>query len=146
MPTFSTTGEEFLTQMTEGQTPFTKRMNDLFANPGALKTQFPSEYRILQTPGGLDKISAEIRDLLKQSDEEFVNIDGWPAEQKEQVRRKLVQAIDEDRAIRFSWELYRGEYEAVEIVDPGPVDRITITLRSPWKKVKLEGSTFVQRV
>ena len=146
MPTFMTTAEEFLKEMREAQTPFTRRMNELFAQPGGLKKEFPKEYETLRAPGGLDRLSAGLKDLLMQIDEEYTAIRSWPAEQKEQLRLKLVDAIDQNRTVHFSWELYRGEHEITEIVDPGPGRGISITFRSPWKKLRWEGGNFIQQV
>lgn len=79
---------------------------------------------------------------------ELDHIDDWPDEQKEKVRETLVFAQLNKRKIHFFWELYRGEYEATEIVNPdpdtGPGADITVTFRTPGSKVTLVGPNNVR--
>ncbi len=66
------------------------------------------------------------------------HIDDWPNSQKEDMRSKLVEVINENRRVDFFWELHRGENEGIVIEDTGPGGAVTITFRSPRKKVRFE--------
>jgi len=131
------TEERFVEMGKTGQTNFTTTMGNLFANPGALPDQYPDEVQELRQEGGLDVLSDKIKAALPESSGEFNSIDSWSSQQKEQVRQKLVQAIDENRPVRFCWELHRGEHEVTNIVDNGAGNDITMTFLSPWRKVRV---------
>ncbi len=98
------------------------------------------------TPNVLNTLPQWARDALQRpprpgvirdpvSNEELDHIDNWPNDQKEKVRVKLAHAIDNDRAVVFFWELYRGGVEHVAIDDPPNGEPISITFSSPFDNV-----------
>lgn len=72
---------------------------------------------------------------------ELTHLDDWPETLKENVRVKLVDAINNGRAIKFLWELCDGNAEQTDIKDPGPPRRITVTFRSPRSKMRVTANS-----
>ena len=68
---------------------------------------------------------------------EIDHIDDWPADQREEVRSKMVLAIENNLSIRFSWELHDGNDEITDTGELG--DDLSITFRSPKWKVRVVG-------
>ncbi len=137
--------ETFVDILRTGRTKITKALDTLFADPGRLRSD--PNFAEMQKEAAADG-NAHFDSLptwAKKRLESFLNakdharlcahIDAWPNDQKEKVRKKLVQAIDENRRVRFFWELHRGENRATEIFDPGEGREIIITFRSPRKSI-----------
>jgi len=129
--------KSFVEVLQTGKTDFSRVMDNLFLDPGALPEMYPKEVQELRTRGGLDRLSNRLKELLHECQSEFPGIDQWPNDQKEQVRLKLVQAIDENRRVHFFWELYSGYYESSVIVDPGDGD-IIMNFQSPQRLVRYD--------
>ncbi|MCH8995276.1 MAG: hypothetical protein IH959_09985 [Chloroflexi bacterium] len=69
---------------------------------------------------------------------ELQHIDDWPDNpDKEDVRKALVDAIQNSRTVQFFWELHgiAGKNEFTVIEDPDMTGGITITFRSPRRNV-----------
>lgn len=69
---------------------------------------------------------------------ELQHIGEWPDGQKNDVRRALVDAIQNSRTVKFFWELHdvAGQDELTLIDDPDSTGGITITFRSPRRNVQ----------
>ncbi|GAB4342174.1 MAG: hypothetical protein Kow0099_19500 [Candidatus Abyssubacteria bacterium] len=138
--------DEFLTDCQECQTNFTRKMNELFQNPGALKSL--EAYGELTQAGGLDTLSQDMKKVLTDDCKgEFVNIDKWDNSLKERVRQKLVEAINDPvkRPVRFSWELYHGDYD--DVVIQTTATHFSMKFLSPWNKVSYDGQgNIIQHV
>lgn len=139
MSTASQPVDQFLTDCKESQTNFTRRMNALFEQPWTLPSLYPDVIAELRIADGLDKLSDKIKAVLSGAEAEFVNIDKWSNALKEQVRKKLVEAIDDPvkRSVRFSWELYHGDTDNVVIQTTA--EQFSIKFLSPWKNVSYDG-------
>ena len=72
---------------------------------------------------------------IKLTDKEIEHIDDWPNDQKEDVRKILVKAVDDELEVDFFWELHRGQKEYTEIDYPDGSGGVTITFFSPWNNV-----------
>jgi hypothetical protein len=166
MPQVSTV-PEFLEARRTGNTKTTERLNAVFstAHRGAiangtalgdlkdwLHTQRAMNEPLPQTAA---TGTADVRGFLGPSHPslpstasealgsgELEHVDDWPANQKEMVRKKLVEALDaaKPRNVKFKWKLHRGDHEITDIRDPDEDGDITITFKSPWKYVKLHAS------
>jgi len=91
----------------------------------------------LKTPGSLPPLSPEARSLLQGlglSPAELSHIDGWPDGQRNDVRDRLVDAIENDNPYHFFWELHSGTTEDTVIPPLGGGD---IVFRSPREKVSV---------
>ncbi len=132
MPGVDMTYDEFNEFVATGQSPATKTLNVLFASPAALKEH--DEYPNLIKPGALNNFSDGLKALLGNEAE---NMAKWPGDQMERMRQKLVYAIDNNKPVHFFSKLYNGEAEEIEFQDPDAQGHITITLRSPWKNVRV---------
>lgn len=75
---------------------------------------------------------------LHVSPAELDHIDGWPDGQKNDVRERLVHAIDNDHPFDFYWELHGGAQEQTVVPPlPPPDPRGDIVFRSPREKVSV---------
>jgi hypothetical protein len=140
---------KFIKSLQTGMTDTTKSLGALFANDSNA-----SEHPLKSDPDFTDEKfkKANVLDSLKDwaktkfrdnlpspvSDAKFdlmvQHLDAWPKQAKENVRKSLVDAINRNIAVSFSWELYRGEYEDTPIESLGS-GAIAITFRSPRKKL-----------
>lgn len=143
MPPMSTI-QTFIDALRTGQTRTTRGLNEIFGEPAAAGAALkPDQAALLGSPGGLDALAGWMRDLLKRvsdplTDAELDHIDEWPRVHKERVRLALVRAIEDDVAVRFSWEIHSGAAPDTAITDQG-TDGIFVTFRSPRARVRLEG-------
>lgn len=97
-----------------------------FSQPRALDVAIPANVRsFLQSEG---MIPGEIDHL-----------DDWPANQKERIRRKIVDNIlsSNRREVLMFWRVSQLNGETTEIDDPDPEERITITAFTPWGHIRI---------
>jgi len=116
---------------TEGPHPLASNPNlDLLSEPEALNSG-PN--------GGLPSwAKAELVQAGLSAGPEVDHLDNWPADQREAVREKLVEAIEENLSIRFFWELHDGYDEETQDGQLETGD-IVLTFRSPKRKVRVVG-------
>jgi len=137
-----TTMRTFLEAIRSGRTNTTEALDMLFASPAAVRAH--PNFTDLQAPGMLNMLQpwarAELRRLGVGS-EELAHIDDWPNNQKEIVRQKLVDAMNGNKPVEFSWKVYPGATEDTSI-DEGPA-KVTITFFSPESKVRATGPDSV---
>jgi hypothetical protein len=138
---------KFIKTLRTRKTDITRSLDELFDM--AYRDELlidPNIDTFKNTPNVLDILPQWARDILQRpprpgivrdpvSEEELDHIDSWPNEQKEKVRRKLVDAIDGGRAVYFFWELYRGDVEHVGIDDVTSGECINITFFSPFDNI-----------
>jgi hypothetical protein len=132
----------------------TRAFDELFAtNPGqhaAAGSPVSPHLAWLNTPNALHNVlPANVRAGLgvggilgpKALDgPDLDHIDDWPKEQKELVRGKIAEAINNARSgVHFFWELHDGTNEITVIQDPDVSGGITITFRSPRSKIRVVG-------
>ena len=68
----------------------------------------------------------------------------WPPEKRNEARMWVVGAVDADRSVAFSWELFAGKNPANGMDDPGAPDPVRVTFRSPRKGVQLSWLNYGQ--
>ena len=138
MPPPMTPARQLLRAIRTGKTDATEALDTLFKDPGHLQEHlnFPD----LDKEGAVDTLqdwaTAELR-RLGLGMPHFIHIDDWPRDQKEQVRQALVEAIREERTVTFRWELHDGYAEETRI-EPGGTGDVSVTFRSPERKVRGE--------
>ncbi len=143
MPQTSTV-KEFVTALRTRESKTTKALTKYFTGPGRHRDRLPAFSR----RGALNILpSWARRDLraLGLENKELSHINQWPNGQKEEVRKALVTAIENNRNVRFFWELHGGRTEETEVTDSGK-GAITIVFRSPQRntRVSTASSTFSQ--
>lgn len=135
----------FIDALKTGQTRTTRKLDDLFATPGQLNLTFQQD-QDLRTPNIFSpQLPDWVRNLLSGphvvtnplSKDELQHIDEWPSEQKEEVRKKLVTARDNNLGVRFFWELYEGTAPATVISDLGGSLGFLVTFSSPRSQLTL---------
>jgi hypothetical protein len=133
----------FITALQTGRTTATTGLDRLFTNPGYLSDR--EWYGQLDTAGALNgTLTAAMREDLRtvgELDEDHVDhIASWPDAAKDALRPVFKRAIDENRNIRFFWELHGGEtsINAIDNLDGG--GDIIVTFRSPRRGVALAAS------
>ena len=132
MPGGSVSVQKFVDVLKTGQTDITKAMDQLFANPADL--QGTDLFQELQQAGALDELSPLMRQIGTDNgvtDKELDHINTWPNDQKEEVRQKLVLAIENNRPVHFFWEVHRRKSEEIEVLDPDAAGDITVIFISP---------------
>jgi hypothetical protein len=134
----------FINALKTGQTRTTRRLDELFATPGQLNLN-TQQVQDLRTPNIFSQqLPVWVSDLLSPQQGinalsylELKHINEWPSEQKEEVRQKLVIALDNNLGIRFFWELHEGTAPATLIRDLGGSSGFLVTFRSPRSLVTL---------
>lgn len=76
---------------------------------------------------------ALLRVAHRLSDAEIEHIDRWPANDKEQLRLAVKDALDTRQPLHFFWELHGGTGEAIRIAGS------EVTFRSPQQNANLSG-------
>ncbi len=136
----STQMQTLLQALRTGRTKTTDSLDQLFANPIALQAD-PHLVVQFRQVGHLDKLDQLCKDHLKLSAAEVAHIDSWPKPLKEEIRARLVNAIDGNLQVRFRWKLTTAADEAQDVVTAAFGE--TITFRSPESRVKAQGSDDV---
>lgn len=136
--------KKFAKALKTGRTDITRALDALFGHKpdrhlNATDPVILSLVAWLRTPGALATLSPEARTLLgglKVSPQELDHIDLWDSGQKEDVRLRLVDAIDNNHPYHFFWELHRGNDEETDMpVLPGSGG--DIHFRSPRHKMQV---------
>jgi hypothetical protein len=149
MPT-GTTPRELTRAIETRSTSTTRALKKLFTN--AKKHRATADFNRLRQNNALNavldannqrqlpnwarnRLSAESPNL---SALELRHIGEWPDGQKNDIRKALVDAIVNDRAVKFFWELHdvTSEDELTLIENPDSTGGITITFRSPRRNVQ----------
>jgi hypothetical protein len=154
MPT-TTAIRKFLESVRTGETDTTKALDELFKNVAGRRRALMAHADMahLRKAHSLDRsppsgVSAGWwrAHLSTLQPLELTHLDDWPEKLKENVRGKLVHAIDNGRPIKFVWELCDGNAEQTDIKDPGPPQRITVTFRSPRSKMTVTANSVTVTV
>jgi len=147
----ASTPVEFANALAERRSNITKALDDLFSKPGSLATH-PHVGDLRTNRYFDDTVRQWVKDEMiargVTKTREFNHMDDWPKAQKENLRKAMVHAIDNNVKMRFFWELYGGSNEATTIEpDPLPTSgTITVTFLSPQSRVRVgqAPSTFGQ--
>lgn len=124
---------KFAESLRSGRTDVTKALDKLVAE------RDPTVVAVLRT-AILSPLDENLKKaLLAQgvNEKELDHIDTWPDAQKEDLRQKILGAIEAGRAVRFLWELHRGDNEGIDIIDPDGKADVTVYFQSPQSKVKV---------
>ena len=148
MPT-GTNPREFAKAIKDRRTKTTRALKKLFTN--AKRYQGTADFNRLNRNDALNAVvdadgNRQLPNFAKTwlsndsptlSALELRHIGEWPDDQKNTVRKALVDAIKNDRTVTFFWELHdiTGVEELTLIDDPDLSGGITITFRSPRKNV-----------
>lgn len=141
---------KFLESVRTGETDTTKALDNLFKDVASRRQALRAHANMayLRTPHSLDRNPPQNvaagwwrAHLSTLQPLELAHIDAWPDKLKENVRDKIVHAIDNGRGIKFLWELCHGNVEDTDIKDPGPPQRITVTFRSPRSKMTVAANS-----
>lgn len=135
----STKMQTFLQALRTGRTRTTDALDQLFASPIGL--QADGHLTAFRTAGHLNTLDQPCKAHLSLSAAEFAHINSWPNDLKEEIRVRLVNAIDGNLQVRFRWKLTTGADEDHDIATAAFGE--TITFRSPESRVKAEGSDNV---
>lgn len=134
MPAYSTL-RTFIDSLRTGQTNITRSLDQILSNPGEYRDN--EHYDWISQPDALRKpMPGWLRRMLRDagvSEPEIDHIDRWPNAQKELVRQRIVESIDNDRPMHFRWELHDGDKPA-NTVD---TDSNVVTFKSPRAGVHL---------
>ena len=142
--------KKFAKALKTGKTDITNALDQLFgSNPGRHKTDPKADVQTvvawLRNAHALDSLIPEARSILGGlgvTEPELDHIDAWDHDQKDDVRARLVDAIDNGHAYHFFWELHRGTGEVTEVPPLGGGD---IHFRSPRSNMQVPtGWTFGQ--
>jgi hypothetical protein len=113
-----TSAAKFLRSVRNRRTHTTEALEDVFADPEEIGSH-PHYDDVKDDPNHFDTLDNDCRGILAAlSDPEVAHINDWDNEQKEAVRLALVEAVDNERRVRFYWELYNGSTERTTIESP----------------------------
>ena len=153
--------KKFVEAVKTGKTKTTKVLNAVFENKTAAyngSTLFDASH--LGQARFLDDLRAPDLDLVRdelrkpgKSDPELAlddadldHMNSWSPDEKEKVRKALVDAVGASgaasRNIHFSWALYDGGDSKTDVDDPGPPGDIVVRFLSPRKNVDKSGFTY----
>jgi hypothetical protein len=135
MPAYSTL-KSFINALKTGDTNITQCLERL-ANDRAKRAQYATDIRALHA--GVGQLPGWLRNEMVQvgmSQPEVDHVERWPDREKEKVRLQLVDAMEHDSDLHFSWELYDGDDPLTEI-RRDPNQDVRVVFRSPRKGVKL---------
>lgn len=138
MPAYSSLGT-FIESLRTGRTNITATLESVLADREAIRELdewpgFRDTANLLDNP-----IPQWLRTLLKDhgmKDIEVEHIDQhWPPAAKEEARRWIVEAVEEGRPLRFSWELHEGSQPENERREDGE----RVVFKSPRDGVRISG-------
>jgi hypothetical protein len=136
MPPYSRL-QTFVDALKTGETNITRSLDRLVNDP----TQRDEHVDYVNTANSFSSFPDWLRGELANagmSPEEIAHIERWPNEEKELVRIQIVHAINDNRPLRFGWELYDGGRPRTDVRrSPGRDTRIVF--RSPRAGVRVEG-------
>jgi hypothetical protein len=134
------------------ETNITRALDDLFgsrANREALQQRteyesFRDDANILSSLQPGNKLPVWARSVLTGNlvrralnSKELDHLDHWPPQQRENLRQKLVYALEHDEPLKFYWELHGGDDEDTDSSRPGEV-----VFRSPQRNLRVTGITL----
>jgi hypothetical protein len=140
MPAYSTL-KSFVKALRTGDTNITQCLERL-ANDRAKRAQYTSDINALHA--GVGQLPGWLRNEMVQagmSQPEVDHVERWPDAEKEKVRLQVVEAINHDGNVHFSWELFDGEDPMSEVRRDQNQD-VRVVFRSPRKGVKLSAVNF----
>lgn len=142
MPETSTI-KQFVVAVQTGQTNTTRALTAMLVRPGHYTND--ANWQAFQQPYCLNTLPGWLRKMLKDnnlSDKEIDHMDEWPGEEKELMRQALVQAIQANRNVVFSWQLYDGAVSANHVEGAGESGDLRIAFRSPRANVRSSALTY----
>ena len=134
MPPRSTV-KEFVTALQTRESKTTKALTKYFTRSGRHSGRLPE----LRRRGALNVLPTWARKDLKKlglENRHLAHINQWPRAHKEELRRALVLAIENNRNVHFFWELHGGRREETEIIAP-KTGTIGVISRSPQRNVRV---------
>jgi hypothetical protein len=135
MPAYSTL-RSFVNALKTGDTNITQCLERL-ANDRAKRVQYATDIHALHA--GVGQLPGWLRNEMVQagmSQPEVDHVERWPDAEKEKVRVQVVEALEQDRNLHFSWELFAGD-DPVSEVRRDPNQDVRVVFRSSRKGVKL---------
>ena len=137
----TTSIQTFIDALRSKRTKITQHLDTVVA--GRMRSLTPAERSALEAPNALEgpvdswPLGDEFADGL--TNPEIAHINHWPPPQRERVREALVRALEQDREVRFLWELNDGMRPTTEIRELGDLP-IMITFRTPRALVSVADS------
>jgi hypothetical protein len=135
MPVYSTL-RSFVNAIRSGDTNITQCLERL-ANDRAKRAQYATDIHALHA--GVGQLPGWLRNEMVQagmSQPEVDHVERWPDAEKEKVRVQVVEALEQDRNLHFSWELFAGD-DPVSEVRRDPNQDVRVVFLSPRKGVIL---------
>jgi hypothetical protein len=135
MPVYSTL-KSFINALRTGDTNITLCLERL-ANDRAKRAQYATDIRAI--PSGVGQLPGWLRNEMVQtgmSQPEVDHCERWPDSEKEKVRLQLIDAIDHDNDLHFSWELFAGDDPVSDVRRDASHD-IRVAFLSPRKGIIL---------
>ena len=133
----ATSIKKFAKSLKTGKTDVTKALDQLMGE----RDSIPAIIAALRSAPTLSPLPDWARQALKDrgvNDKELDHIDNWPdAQKKQRIQQKLIDAIDNNRPVHFFWELHGRDDEDTVMDDPDDDGNITVTFRSPRRKVNV---------
>lgn len=139
----TTSVRTFIRALQTGRTRITAALDELLKVQNLGNNQFFEDF---SQPGALNgELPQYLRDALIErglSEEELQHMDHWPDAKKELVRQAIVDAITNERGVKFEWELHSGgqSENAIQIED----DQTKVTFRSPRAGLNLTATGTVE--
>lgn len=145
MPT-GTTIQQFINDLSEGKSSIARALDDLFGTRHALRSlRDHPNLDDLRTSGALnDPLPGWAEDELRGTgssglsvrgvgNAEIAHINKWDDPQKEELRAKLADSVDNLLPLEFYWEL-TGKPERIDVPELGFTGNVTF--HSPRTKIK----------
>jgi hypothetical protein len=136
MPPYSKL-QTFVDALKTGETNITRSLDRLINDPQKRRDHSDFVKKVNAFSSFPDWLRTELAQAGMSTDE-INHIERWPNEEKEQVRIQIVDAIQENRPLRFGWELYEGGRPTTDVRrEPGRDARVVF--RSPRAGVRVHG-------
>jgi hypothetical protein len=125
----------FLRAVRTGRTDITRALDRIFADPFVLLDD--GHLEAFRQEGHLDQLDSECQARLNLNETAIQHINDWPGNLKEDIRTKLVEAIESGLPVRFRWTI-SGEDEEDHLVQEEDGE-LAMTFRTPEDRIRAEG-------